>query len=161
VVRTTGIPLLPEYLRGVREGVLVSRGMFDRIGPEGVRFSPDALTVGQARGGLGPSARDGSGGVGELVVPESWRPFEEPTWVEADVLFWNTGFRHALTHLAPLRLREPGGGIRMAGRVAVARDPRVLMVGYGSSASTLGATRAGREAGRVAVERLGPAARRR
>lgn len=160
VVRTTGIPLLPEYLRGVREGVLVSRGMFDRVGPEGVRFSPDALTGGQARGGLGPSARDGSGGVGELVVPESWRPFEEPTWVEADVLFWNTGFRHALTHLAPLRLREPGGGIRMSSRVAVARDPRVLMVGYGSSASTLGATRAGREAGRVAVDRLGLAARR-
>ncbi|MEK2476130.1 NAD(P)-binding domain-containing protein [Streptomyces noursei] len=65
--------------------------------------------------------------------------------VEADVLLYATGFRAAIDHLAPLRLREAGGGIRMAGTRAV-RDPRVHLVGYGPSASTIGANRAGRSA---------------
>ncbi|MFF4909465.1 NAD(P)-binding domain-containing protein [Streptomyces sp. NPDC001260] len=65
--------------------------------------------------------------------------------VEADVILWATGFRAAIDHLAPLRLREPGGGIRVDGTRAVA-DPRVHLVGYGPSASTIGANRAGRAA---------------
>ncbi|MEV4331360.1 FAD-dependent oxidoreductase [Streptomyces sp. NPDC049597] len=65
--------------------------------------------------------------------------------VEADVILWATGFRAAIDHLAPLRLREPGGGIRLAGTRAV-RDARVHLVGYGPSASTIGANRAGRAA---------------
>ncbi|WP_190078368.1 NAD(P)-binding domain-containing protein [Streptomyces daghestanicus] len=64
---------------------------------------------------------------------------------DADVLLWATGFRAAVDHLAPLRLREPGGGIRVEGTRAVA-DPRVHLVGYGPSASTVGANRAGRAA---------------
>ncbi|MFJ8163763.1 FAD-dependent oxidoreductase [Streptomyces sp. NPDC096136] len=62
--------------------------------------------------------------------------------VEADVILWATGFRPAVDHLAPLRLREPGGGIRVEGTRAV-RDERVHLVGYGPSASTVGANRAG------------------
>ncbi|GAA1414925.1 NAD(P)-binding domain-containing protein [Streptomyces thermospinosisporus] len=65
--------------------------------------------------------------------------------VEADVILWATGFRPAVDHLAPLRLREPGGGIRMEG-TRVAADPRIHLVGYGPSASTIGANRAGRAA---------------
>ncbi|MFI1252626.1 NAD(P)-binding domain-containing protein [Streptomyces netropsis] len=65
--------------------------------------------------------------------------------VDADVIVWATGFRAAIDHLAPLRLRESGGGIRVEGTRA-ARDPRVHLVGYGPSASTIGANRAGREA---------------
>lgn len=65
--------------------------------------------------------------------------------VDADVILWATGFRAALDHLAPLRLREPGGGIRVEGTRAVV-DPRVHLVGYGPSASTVGANRAGRAA---------------
>ncbi|MFC4463258.1 NAD(P)-binding domain-containing protein [Streptomyces xiangluensis] len=65
--------------------------------------------------------------------------------VDADVILWATGFRAAIDHLAPLRLREPGGGIRVEGTRAVA-DPRVHLVGYGPSASTIGANRAGRSA---------------
>ena len=66
----------------------------------------------------------------------------------ADVILWATGFRSALDHLAPLRLRGPGGGIAMAGRLAtqVAADPRIHLIGYGPSASTIGANRAGRAA---------------
>ncbi|MFI7295002.1 NAD(P)-binding domain-containing protein [Streptomyces sp. NPDC050121] len=65
--------------------------------------------------------------------------------VDADVILWATGFRAAVEHLAPLRLREPGGGIRVEGTRAVA-DPRIHLVGYGPSASTIGANRAGRAA---------------
>ncbi|MGW5362469.1 NAD(P)-binding domain-containing protein [Actinopolymorpha pittospori] len=65
--------------------------------------------------------------------------------VNADVIIWATGFRAVIGHLAPLRLREPGGGIRMDGTRAVA-EPRLHLVGYGPSASTVGANRAGRAA---------------
>ncbi|MFF9092796.1 NAD(P)-binding domain-containing protein [Streptomyces sp. NPDC014802] len=65
--------------------------------------------------------------------------------VDADVVLWATGFRPAIDHLTPLRLREPGGGIRVEGTRAVA-DPRIHLVGYGPSASTIGANRAGRAA---------------
>jgi hypothetical protein len=62
-----------------------------------------------------------------------------------DVILWCTGFRSSLDHLAPLLPREPGGGITMNGRLAtqVAKEPRVHLVGYGPSASTIGANRAG------------------
>ncbi|MFE4305870.1 NAD(P)-binding domain-containing protein [Streptomyces sp. NPDC056891] len=65
--------------------------------------------------------------------------------VDVDVILWATGFRAAIDHLTPLRLREPGGGIRVEGTRAV-RDERVHLVGYGPSASTIGANRAGRAA---------------
>jgi hypothetical protein len=79
--------------------------------------------------------------------------FADGTTFHADDILWATGFRAALDHLAPLKLREPGGGIVMDG-VKVAREPRLLLVGYGASASTLGATRAGRAAALAAIERL-------
>jgi cation diffusion facilitator CzcD-associated flavoprotein CzcO len=65
--------------------------------------------------------------------------------VRADVILWCTGFRSSLDHLAPLMLRELNGGIVMTGRLAtqVAKDPRIHLVGYGPSASTIGANRAG------------------
>jgi cation diffusion facilitator CzcD-associated flavoprotein CzcO len=71
--------------------------------------------------------------------------WEDGTVVRANVILWCTGFRSSLDHLAPLLLREPNGGIVMAGRLAtqVAKDPRIHLVGYGPSASTIGANRAG------------------
>jgi hypothetical protein len=74
--------------------------------------------------------------------------WSDGTFVRADVIIWCTGFRRSLDHLAPLMLREPGGGISMSGKLAtqVAKDPRVHIVGYGPSASTIGANRAGRAA---------------
>ncbi|HLR95291.1 MAG TPA: NAD(P)-binding domain-containing protein [Jiangellaceae bacterium] len=63
----------------------------------------------------------------------------------ADVILWATGFRAQLDHLAPLKLRERGGGIVMDG-TRVVHEPRVHLVGYGPSASTIGANRAGRTA---------------
>ncbi|MFH8985444.1 NAD(P)-binding domain-containing protein [Streptomyces varsoviensis] len=70
---------------------------------------------------------------------------EAPRAVDVDVIVWATGFRPVIDHLAPLRLRERGGGIRVEGTRAV-RDARVHLVGYGPSASTIGANRAGRMA---------------
>nr|WP_206184935.1 NAD(P)-binding domain-containing protein [Thermoactinospora rubra] len=67
---------------------------------------------------------------------------------EADAIVWATGFRSALDHLAPLKLREPGGGIKVEGTLVV-REPRLHLVGYGPSASTVGANRAGRAAARA------------
>ena len=79
------------------------------------------------------------------------------TVVRADVILWCTGFRSSLDHLAPLMLREPSGGITMTGRLAtqVAKDPRVHLVGYGPSASTIGANRAGAAAARELMAFLG------
>lgn len=78
------------------------------------------------------------------VLPDGVE-FADGSVEAADVIVWATGFRAALGHLAPLHLREPGGGVRMSG-TRVARDPRVHLVGYGPSASTVGANRAGRDA---------------
>lgn len=75
----------------------------------------------------------------------------------ADVILWATGFRSSLDHLAPLQIREDDGGIVMKGRLAtqVARDPRIHLVGYGPSASTIGANRAGAAAARELSAYLG------
>jgi hypothetical protein len=67
--------------------------------------------------------------------------------VAADVILWATGFRAAVQHLALLHLRGTGGGIRMDG-THVAGEPRIHLVGYGPSASTIGANRAGQAAAR-------------
>ncbi|MFZ2527941.1 MAG: NAD(P)-binding domain-containing protein [Rhodococcus sp. (in: high G+C Gram-positive bacteria)] len=76
--------------------------------------------------------------------------------LDVDVILWCTGFRSSLDHLAPLGLRNPGGGITMTGRLAtrVAADPRVHLVGYGPSSSTIGANRAGRAAARELLDHL-------
>ena len=70
--------------------------------------------------------------------------WEDGRELRVDAILWCTGFRSSLDHLAPLLLREPSGGITMTGRLAtqVAKEPRVHLVGYGPSASTIGANRA-------------------
>lgn len=145
VVRTTGIPQWPAYLDGVADGTLVARGMFNEITPAGVVFGkPDSMRA----EGLGPSAST------DLQVPDSWDPLPEGAVEDVDIIFWNTGFRPALRHLAPMKLRERDGGILMQDEVTPARDSRIFLVGYGSNASTVGATRAGRLAGRRAAKQL-------
>jgi NAD(P)H-nitrite reductase large subunit len=78
-------------------------------------------------------------------ITEDGVRWSDGTVLRADVILWCTGFRSALDHLAPLGLRGPDGGIVMTGRLAtqVARDARIHLVGYGPSASTIGANRAG------------------
>ena len=79
-------------------------------------------------------------------VTETGVRWEDGRELRADVILWCTGFRSSLDHLAPLMLRDPvTGGIVMTGRLAtqVAADARIHLVGYGPSASTIGANRAG------------------
>lgn len=71
----------------------------------------------------------------------------------ADVILWATGFRPAVAHLSPLGLRTPEGGIRVRDGRAL-DDPRVFLIGYGPSQSTVGANRAGRDAVRAIVTDL-------
>ncbi|MER8182222.1 FAD-dependent oxidoreductase [Kitasatospora sp. NPDC094015] len=80
----------------------------------------------------------------------AWGEHEE----RVDAIVWATGFRPEVTHLAPLGLRSPGGGIQLDGTRATA-DPRVHLVGYGPSASTIGANRAGRAAVNGIVNLIG------
>ena len=86
------------------------------------------------------------------VEPDGVR-WSDGAFEPVDVILWATGFRPAVGHLAPLRLRSRHGGIRLDGTTAVA-DPRVQLVGYGPSASTIGANRAGRVAARAVVRSL-------
>ena len=126
VVSATGLPLTPAYREGIAAGVLRARRMFERVVADGVVFP------------AGPA-------------PAGW--VDGPTRVEARTICWATGFRAALDHLAPLGLRGAGGGIVMEG-TQVAADHRVQLVGYGPSASTIGANRAGREAVRNLLRQL-------
>jgi cation diffusion facilitator CzcD-associated flavoprotein CzcO len=90
------------------------------------------------------------------ITPTGVR-WEDGTELAVDVILWCTGFRSSLDHLAPLLQREPSGGITMTGRLAtqVARDPRLHLVGYGPSASTIGANRAGAAAAAELTAYLG------
>jgi len=125
VVSVTGLGLRPQEQQAARLGVYdARRPMFARIEPNGVRWS------------------DGS--------------FEP-----VDVILWATGFRPAVSHLAPLRLRSSHGGIPLLSigkdvqtAVTAAVDPRVQLVGYGPSASTIGGNRAGRAAATAVLRYL-------
>lgn len=82
------------------------------------------------------------------IEPDGVR-WADGTFERVDVILWATGFRPAIAHLAPLHLRSAAGGIQLdrGGRGSTAvQDPRIQLVGYGPSASTIGANRAGRSA---------------
>ncbi len=88
------------------------------------------------------------------VEPDGVR-WKDGGFEPVDVILWATGFRPAVGHLAPLGLRSAYGGIQLderSGWTTAVADPRVHLVGYGPSASTIGANRAGRAAA-VAVSR--------
>ena len=128
VVSVTGLALRPQEQEAARLGAYDRLPMFERIEPHGVRW------------------RDGG--------------FEP-----VDAILWATGFRPAVDHLAPLGLRTPEGGIALVpvrgnvqGATTSVVDPRVQLVGYGPSASTIGASRAGRQAALAVARHLQDAA---
>jgi cation diffusion facilitator CzcD-associated flavoprotein CzcO len=87
------------------------------------------------------------------IEPDGVR-WADGTVEPADVIIWATGFRADLAHLAPLDLREHGGGIRVE-KGKVTRDPRIYLAGYGPQASTIGANRAGRAVAVQVLDALG------
>jgi len=91
----------------------------------------------------------------ERIEPDGVR-WADGSFEAVDVILWATGFRPAIDHLAPLRLRTSLGGIALLPgtsdvqtAVTAARDPRVQLAGYGPSASTIGGNRAGRAAAKA------------
>jgi putative flavoprotein involved in K+ transport len=71
------------------------------------------------------------------------------TGLDCDAIIWCTGFRPALGHLAPLRLRGSDGLIPVEGTRA-AGEPRLHLLGYGdwtgpASATLIGASRTARD----------------
>ncbi len=78
------------------------------------------------------------------VEPDGVRE-ADGSFTPVDVILWATGFKAALAHLDPLGLRNDRGGITLRG-TQVVDEPRVHLIGFGPSQSTVGANRAGREA---------------
>jgi cation diffusion facilitator CzcD-associated flavoprotein CzcO len=168
VVAATGLPVTDQYLDGLAAGILISRGPLRRITPTGAVLDgpgPDGGSVpaqGPVADRLLAPGGAAAGGVGQ-VPPLPGRACtalstEDPltTWeVPVDSILWATGFRASLDHVAPLHMRERGGGVIMGqDGVSVAKMPGLFLVGYGASASTIGATRAGRRAAVEAVSFL-------
>ncbi|WKX11157.1 ArsO family NAD(P)H-dependent flavin-containing monooxygenase [Streptomyces sp. NL15-2K] len=80
------------------------------------------------------------------------------TRTPADAVIWCTGFRPALSHLAPLGMRGPRGHIATAGTRAV-DEPRLHLHGYGdwtgpASATLIGVGRPARDAAREIAQLL-------
>ncbi|MDI3422293.1 ArsO family NAD(P)H-dependent flavin-containing monooxygenase [Streptomyces luteolus] len=78
--------------------------------------------------------------------------WSDGTRAEADAVIWCTGFRPALSHLAPLGLRGARGHIPTEGTRALG-EPRLHLLGYGdwtgpASATLIGVGRPARDAAR-------------
>ncbi|MFQ6849793.1 ArsO family NAD(P)H-dependent flavin-containing monooxygenase [Streptomyces sp. 35M1] len=75
---------------------------------------------------------------------------------DADTVIWSTGFRPALSHIAPLNLRGPRGHIPTDGTRALG-EPRLHLLGYGdwtgpASATLIGVGRPARDAARAIAQ---------
>jgi cation diffusion facilitator CzcD-associated flavoprotein CzcO len=86
------------------------------------------------------------------IEPDGVR-FADGSFQHADAIIWATGFRPELRHLAPLKLREQAGGVTV-GQSASTRNARIFFAGYGPTASTIGANRAGRTIARQVIATL-------
>ena len=136
-------------VRAVEERVRQGLPPTSVVSVTGLRLTP-AIAAMQARGVLERRPIFAE-------VTETGVRWADGTELACDVILWCTGFRSSLDHLAPLQLREASGGITMTGRLAtqVAANPRVHLVGYGPSASTIGANRAGAAAASELLAELG------
>ena len=79
-----------------------------------------------------------------------------------DAVLWCTGFRPALRHLAPLRLRDEHGRFPVGGPAGTQslRDPRAHLVGYGDWVGPASATLIGvGRSARATVEQITAAVR--
>lgn len=130
-----------EVIAGVTERVEQGLPVRSVVSATGLAWTPE-LRRAQRRGLLDRRP------MFTAITPEGVRE-QGGEQTPLDVLLWATGFRHELRHLRPLSLHSTRGGITMDG-TAVAEDPRIHLLGYGPSASTIGANRAGR----AAVNRL-------
>lgn len=126
-----------EAVAGVIERVRQGLPVGSVVSNTGLRWTP-ALRDAQRRGLLERRP------MFVRITPDGVRE-ADGTETGLDTILWATGFRHELRHLRPLGLHNAAGGIALDG-TAVVSDPRIHLLGYGPSASTIGANRAGRAA---------------
>ncbi|MFJ9931615.1 ArsO family NAD(P)H-dependent flavin-containing monooxygenase [Streptomyces virginiae] len=91
-------------------------------------------------------------------LTETGAVWADGTRAEADAVIWCTGFRPALAHLAPMRLRGTRGHIETVGTRA-ADEARLHLLGYGdwtgpASATLIGVGRPARDAARQIADSL-------
>ncbi len=134
-----------ETIAKVMADVEAGRPSRSVVSYTGLIWTPYALAA-KARGAL--ERRPMFTAIEPMGVREA-----DGSFTPVDAILWATGFRADLTHLAPLRLRNELGGIAMRGTQA-ATEPRVHLIGFGPSQSTVGANRAGRAAVGAVVRRL-------
>ncbi|SDK85251.1 putative flavoprotein involved in K+ transport [Lentzea albidocapillata subsp. violacea] len=112
------------------------------------RYMPDEID-GKALFDIA-TRRGGVSELGDIVAVPSVREARDngllvavPTDVEAlsgaDVVVWCTGFRPALSHLAPLRVRAADGRVAVDGTTATG-EPRLHLLGYGGWTGPASAT---------------------
>jgi cation diffusion facilitator CzcD-associated flavoprotein CzcO len=138
---TTGRDTIAKVVADVEAG----RPTGSVVSYTGLAWTPYALAA-KARGAL--ERRPMFTSIEPAGVREA-----DGSFTPVDVILWATGFKPALTHLDPLRLRNEQGGIVVRG-TQPAVEPRVHLIGYGPSQSTIGANRAGRDAVADVVRRL-------
>ncbi len=143
------VPARVAAIAGVEERVRQGLPPGSVISVTGLHWTPWAREA-QARGILNRRP------MFTAIEPDGVR-LPDGSFVRADVILWATGFRAAIDHLAPLRLRTAAGGIRVAEGRAI-DEPRLFLIGYGPSQSTVGANRAGRDAVRAIVADEAPVA---
>ncbi len=160
VVSNTGLPLDKDNLHHINAGALVFRGFIESFkqhevvlngpGPDGSTVVSQGVTVDELLHNEDPTVADMYRNTETL--PGYSTDLNDQWVTPIDSILWATGFRHSLNHLAPLGLRSQHGGIKVAqDGVSVPNGPGIFLVGYGASASTIGATRAGRRAAVAAI----------
>ncbi|SEQ99648.1 Pyridine nucleotide-disulphide oxidoreductase [Lentzea xinjiangensis] len=113
------------------------------------RYLPDEID-GKALFDIASRRVGGVGELGDIVAVPPVReardsgllaatPVDAGALARADVVIWCTGFRPALGHLAPLRLRDDRGRVAVSGTTSVG-EPRLHLLGYGGWTGPASAT---------------------
>ncbi|WP_075736787.1 NAD(P)-binding domain-containing protein [Streptomyces acidiscabies] len=126
-----------EIISKVAADVEAGRPTGSVVSYTGLAWTPYALAA-KARGALERRP------MFTAVEPHGVRE-ADGSFTTVDVILWATGFKAALAHLDPLHLRNESGGITLVG-TQPSGEPRVHLVGFGPSQSTVGSNRAGRQA---------------
>lgn len=160
VVSNTGLALDQHSLHYINNGTLVFRGFIDSFREHEVVINgpgPDGATINSQGPAVDDLLRNADPAVLDLhrnteILPGHGTDIDHQWVTPIDTILWATGFRHSLDHLEPLGLHSERGGIQVEqDGVTAAAATGIFLVGYGASASTIGATRAGRRAAVAAI----------
>lgn len=138
---TTGRATIAKVVADVEAG----RPTGSVVSYTGLAWTPYARAA-EARGALARRPMFTS------IEPDGVRE-ADGSFTAIDAILWATGFKASLAHLDPLGLRGELGGIAVRDTQTVV-EPRLHLIGFGPSQSTVGANRAGRAAVTAIVRRL-------